>query len=281
MKIVLSIKSIQNISLVGRSLRLGLGRAPYILCLLVEHLNFRKFFLLNHHNWKFLSRLDNNIRLLSVFLLGLTFMRFRVLFINLLGFRIVLFFLDNLFLFSMSLYLFMNRSLYLWYLNYLFLLLLFLLSNNYLFLFATGFDFFYFRLFIVNLLSFLLITNPLDINIDDIIKSFSQLPFKLQIAVKILLKEILIASLRQGAQYNTRTVFVNLQRKHILFDKLLLQLHQIIDLQIAKSLIVLVAIVHMPDFVVWIWEIIVLVGDWMPLSLDVIAIDSSLLTDEM
>lgn len=149
------------------------------------------------------------------------------------------------------------------------------------FLFATGFDFFYFRLFIVNLLSFLLITNPLDINIDDIIKSFSQLPFKLQIAVKILLKEILIASLRQGAQYNTRTVFVNLQRKHILFDKLLLQLHQIIDLQIAKSLIVLVAIVHMPDFVVWIWEIIVLVGDWMPLSLDVIAIDSSLLADEM
>lgn len=281
MKIVLSIKSIQNISLVGRSLRLGLGRAPYILCLLVEHLNFRKFFLLNHHNWKFLSCLDYNIRLLSVFLLGFTFMRFRVLFINLLGFRIVLFFLDSLFLFSMSLYLFMNSSLYLWYLNYLFLLLLFLLSNNYLFLFATGFDFFYFRLFIVNLLSFLLITNPLDINIDDIIKSFSQLPFKLQIAVKILLEEILIASLRQGAQYNTRTVFVNLQRKHILFYKLLFQLHQVIDFQIAKSLIVLVAIVHMPDFVVWIWKIIVLLGDWMPLSLDVIAIDSSLLADEM
>ena len=97
------------------------------------------------------------------------------------------------------------------------------------------------------MLSLLPFTYLLYINIHYIIKSLPQLPLKLQITIQILLKEILIAFLRQGAQYYTRTVLLDLHLKHELFNQPLLQLHQVINLQITECLIVLVAIPQMPS----------------------------------
>jgi hypothetical protein len=133
----------------------------------------------------------------------------------------------------------------------------------------------------LKLLSLLPFAYLLDINIHYIIKSLPQLPLKLQIAIQILLKKILITSLREGTQYYARTVLLDLHLKHELFDQPLLQLHQVINLQITECLIALVAIPQMPSLQVRICEIVALMKERMPFSLDIIAVAPSLLADEV
>lgn len=133
----------------------------------------------------------------------------------------------------------------------------------------------------MKLLSLLPFAYLLDINIHYIIKSLPQLTLKLQIAIQILLKKILITSLREGTQYYTRTVLFDLHLNHELFDQPLLQLHQVINLQITECLIALVAIPQMPSLQVRISEIVALMKEWMPFSLDIIAVAPSLLADEV
>ena len=88
------------------------------------------------------------------------------------------------------------------------------------------------QLLVVRLLGF---ANFLDVDVDNIIKPFPEFALELELPADILLKKVDLLIARKRGEYNAGTLLHEHVALHKLLNQVLLQLHQVIDLQIAQK----------------------------------------------
>ena len=69
-----------------------------------------------------------------------------------------------------------------------------------------------------------------NVDVDDVVEPFSEFSPEFNVPIDILFEEVLLLTLGQFGEDDTRTLIHELLLLHILFDEFLLEFHQVVDL---------------------------------------------------
>lgn len=137
-------------------------------------------------------------------------------------------------------------------------------------------NFWFFFFFRVNLL----LTYLFDVNIHDIIESFSKLSLVFNVPIEILLEKVNLRLIRQSIENDAGTFLFHFKFDHIFFNKFFLQFHQVVYLQVFEGLPLLLALFYVPHLEIVISKIVTII-ERMSFRLNVETVRSFLFANEV